>query len=309
MKKPTSIKPSPKEIVQYHDVRCPCCGKQYDVQKGNFYTSRSPLNKGNNGFMAICKNCVDGLYDYYYKKYENVKLAVKDVCRKLDIYYSSKFLETYISGEQKVSPVGYMCTMNSLVGNREKNYDNTLNESELMTASDGISQDAESEQRKEAMNMFGAGYDPGEYDMLFEHYQNLKRQFDSVDAAQEVLIKDLCTIHIMKQRSVRAKDFDGVDKAMKLYQATLKNSGLSQKKNDVDESEDNKCWGNFINMIEHHAPAEIYKDKRLFDDYDDVKGYFKRFILRPMINFFSGGTQMDEEYSVEVGEKDEELNE
>ena len=44
----------------------------------------------------------------------------------------------------------------------------------------------------------------------------------------------------------------------------------------------------FIKNIEETTPAEYYKDKELFKDFDSIEEYIKKFITRPLKNFITG---------------------
>ena len=50
--KPVEIEP----IVESDDVyRCTCCGHKYKKQETNFSASKSPIYKGNNGYLSLTK--------------------------------------------------------------------------------------------------------------------------------------------------------------------------------------------------------------------------------------------------------------
>lgn len=55
-------------------------------------------------------------------------------------------------------------------------------------------------------------------------------------------------------------------------------------------------------MIEKYTPAEYYKNQELFKDYDNIKDYFDRFILRPLKNLMHGTVDRDYEYRVKEEE-------
>ena len=104
---------------------------------------------------------------------------------------------------------------------------------------------------------------------------------------------------------MKAGNADSFDKFTKLYHSTLKAGGLKTRSENEGIDDESACWGNFVKDIETRTPAEIYKDKALFDDVDKIKEYFDRFILRPMKNFFSGERVQDPEFSVLAGEDDD----
>ena len=69
--KPTEVEP---RVISDEEYRCTCCGHKYKKQETNFGRSKSPIYKGNNGFVSICKNCVAELYEQYVKFMTETKM-------------------------------------------------------------------------------------------------------------------------------------------------------------------------------------------------------------------------------------------
>ena len=74
------------EINNASSSVCRMCGTAYGKLNGYFYKSLAQLYKGV-GYMPICKRCVDFLYDGYLTKCNSPRDAVRQVCRKLDLYW------------------------------------------------------------------------------------------------------------------------------------------------------------------------------------------------------------------------------
>ena len=66
---------------------CSKCGTDYSRQKGYFPVSYAVLHKGV-GHTHVCKDCIDAIYNGYLSQCNNAKDAVRQVCRKLDLYWS-----------------------------------------------------------------------------------------------------------------------------------------------------------------------------------------------------------------------------
>ena len=142
--------------------------------------------------------------------------------------------------------------------------------------------------------------------MLNNHYKMLKEEINPDDPIQDAYIKDACEQHILKYR-YRDTDIDKYDKVSKLYQATLASANLKPKDNTKELISNNpdECWGNFEKIIETTSPADYFKDKKIFDDYDHMDEYYKRFIERPTDNLRNGTNVMDDEFSIKVNNDDE----
>lgn len=291
-------KKAPKEFF------CTHCGKDFSVRKGNFFASQSPIFE-NEGYLPICRRCLNNLYEFYADKFGSERDAVKRICMKFDIYFSDEIYEIarkLVTKERSI--IACYVSKCNLTQYKDKTFDTTLDEENNTTIQDEEDLEKISTQSsvptQKAIKFWGFGYEPEEYKMLEEHYKMLTLQFSNADGIQDALIKDLCIIHIFKQRAIKEQNFDDVDKFMKLYQQTMKTGGLKPRNSDDGIADENAVWGTFIRDVELYSPADIYKDKTMFKDFESVKDYFERFILRPMKNFFTGQTIQDEEYSVGV---------
>lgn len=291
---------NPDVIIQppYYDL---CTAKMYEVQDGNFYTTPSELFAGNTTFYPISKASLDKYYIHLlYKLDHNQEMALDRIAQLMDLYVNDELIATAISASEKKSPVGILVRYCNMVQYRGKTYMDTMIErfeaqekERKRNAGEVVDTD------KRAIELFGFGYKPDEYAILLQHYEMLTKQFSNADGVQDAMIKDLCDIKVMQMNAKSSGDADGYSKLTKLYQDTLKNSGLKLRSDDTAFSNDeNACFGVWRGMIEQHCPAEIYQDTKLFEDVDSVKDYFRRFILRPVINFFSGRNEMDPEYNL-----------
>ena len=58
-KKKSATKKKKKGSSSTKTFKCVCCGKEYATQPANFSISNSPLFEGNNGYLPICKTCIE----------------------------------------------------------------------------------------------------------------------------------------------------------------------------------------------------------------------------------------------------------
>lgn len=154
---------------------------------------------------------------------------------------------------------------------------------------------------KKSLSIFGIGYMPEEYPILMQHYKMLKEQISDDDFVQETLIKDLCDIKIQEYRLKSNKNYDYKEyKVLKeLYQSTLSTANLKPKNKKEDSINIEDQFGNWINDIEKYTPAEYFKDKKIYEDYDKLKEYSERFIFRPLKNLFTGSKDKDKEFNID----------
>lgn len=106
---------------------CYRCGQAYGRKKGNFPVSYAVMHKGV-GYTPICKTCVDALYNAYLAQCNSSKLAVRQVCRKLDIYFNESAYELVErKSTTRTMMTQYIQKVNS-ISYANKSYDDTLSE-------------------------------------------------------------------------------------------------------------------------------------------------------------------------------------
>lgn len=127
---------------------CTRCGKIYKRQKENFSPSFSPLYRGNNGYLTVCKSCMDDLLDHYKEVFENEAEAIRRLCLKFDIYWNPKIYGMIYKGATTHSRIrGYIsrCNLNCYVG---KTYDDTLDEEAAVAEAESDVAEAELEKKR-----------------------------------------------------------------------------------------------------------------------------------------------------------------
>lgn len=299
--------PNTAPVIDHKDgYYCTACGKNYQKQAANFYTAQSPLYAGNNGFLPVCKECVEKIGSQYSKILGGEVPAIKRLCEKFDTYYSDTLIAALSKCPTNQSVFSYYFKMANLRQYKGKTYDLTHDENHVIENEEDLAKNNENTSSirvtKKAVSFWGAGFSPEEYQTMEEHYKMLSEQYNNADSVQDTLLKELCRIQVMKDRAFNSGDAERYDKALRLYLTTLKGGNLQIKGDEQSGGNDpNACWGVYNSMIEKYVPSDIYKNRSLYDDEDDIGGYFKRFILRPIKNFFSGSRELDKEYSITAG--------
>jgi len=290
--------------------RCTKCGDFHADQK-NFYRSASPLFAGNHGYFPVCKKCVRKYYEYLVDYFSgNEEKALDRMCSVMDMYYADAIAvasKSESTSNPRISNYISRCQMKNYAA-LGTTYLDTIKDRSSCTIDnlddiEEVNEAGEKVVSQRLIKQWGFGYEPEEYSLLQEHYKMLTTQFTNADAVQDALIKDLCTIKVLQTRAMKKGDPDSFDKFTKLYHSTLKAGGLKTRSETDNVGDDDACWGNFIRDAENFVPADIYKDKTLFDDVDGIKDYFNRFIVRPFKNFFTGSTDEDEEFAIHPGDE------
>ena len=163
---------------------CSKCGTDYSRQKGYFPVSYAVLHKGV-GHTHICRDCIDAIYNGYLSQCHNAKDAVRQVCRKLDLYWSeSVYRQVEKKNTTRSMMTQYMAKVNSITY-AGKSYDDTLSEEGTLwnfgnnivskpeeTLDDLSNESAETDSgedieiSEEVVAFWGPGYPPEMYEAL-----------------------------------------------------------------------------------------------------------------------------------------------
>lgn len=290
--------------------RCSCCGKEYPRQQGNFPFNQSWMYDGNDHYATICLTCLNDMFVRYCHDLPSQEDAILRVCMKFDLYYHADVMAMVNKTKAETPFMSAYCSKLGLRQFQGKTFDTYLEETSTKKISNeddlAAARDDGAKISAAAIKRWGMGLSPEEYKLADEEYQTLKTANPKADGVQDTYMRDLVKTKILQQRAFFTGNADEYIKYTKAYQDTFKSSKLRMSiDDDADMSDENVCWGRFIQEVEQYTPADLYTNKKLFEDADGIKEYFKRFIVRPFRNFFTGEKVLDDEYSVLPGEEDE----
>ncbi len=269
-------------ISTSESVTCPVCGKVYPKRQTNFPVYHSPMYNGT-GTLNICKECLGNLYNMYFKQCGDTKLAIRQVCRKLDIYYNDDIYnaaQTVSAGRSMMA--AYMTKVNKVAYNR-KTYDDTLSEEGALwpvTDTQIISSDDEREQEalenipEEVVSFWGPGYTADMYEELEQRRTVWMSRYPNngkdLDVGTEALIRQICNLEIDINRDRAAGK--SIDKNVNALNNLLGSAQLrpAQKKDDSSSLND-VPFGVGIGWCEKHRP--IAEPEEEFKDVDGIRKY------------------------------------
>lgn len=295
-----------------HKYKCSCCGKGFNSLKTNFQKTNSPLFQANEGFLPWCKSCTDSYMNILIGFYsQNEEHAIEHFCQQVDWVYDIEPLKCareISSDRSRIS--SYAAKKNLNVGNR-KTYFDTLKHNyeqklgEIVTSREQAKSET-STISASAVDRWGVGFTEQDYKNLDEHYRMLKKNNPNADNNQEIFIKDLCNINMLKIHALQNGDSKEYATLVEQYAKTFKQAGLRTVEEKDSSNDDTFCMT--LGLIADFTPEEFYLNKDLYKDNDKIGEYIERHILRPMINLETGSTTRDTEFFVpdEVDEYEEE---
>ena len=253
---------------------CCRCGTAYGRVKGNFPVSYSAQYKGV-GHLTVCKSCVDNIYETYLKDCGDPGMAVRQTCRKLDLYWNEhlfQMVEKKNTGRTLMTQYIQKANANAYIG---KSYDDTLSEEGTLWTF-GSAPDA-AQVSDEVMQFWGPGYSPEMYAMLEQrrkYWMSRLPEGYEEDIGAEATIRQICAVELDLNRN-RAAGKD-VDKNISSFNALLGNMNLKpvqKKQEDLDAALSNTPLGVWLYRYENKRPLP-----EIDDDLKDVNG-LRRYVF------------------------------
>ena len=308
-KKITPTKKTKKDDSEEKFICC-TCGHSYSVQKSNFRPSKSPRFAGNNGFLPICKGCLEKELKQYDNDYDSEYKAMRRICQAWDIYYNRDLHKVAKKGKGIDFLLGaYFSNLNfDQWGGGRKTYDDTLAEEGDIGIDGAISSVGDIEDAKKsgelkvsskAVRIWGFGFSPEDYEYLENNFSDWKAKVIVDGKARETLVRELCIIKLQQNKAIQEANIDLYEKLSRLYQKTLTSASLEPLQEDTNEKAGEKPMGVMIQMFESERPAPDPDP-----EWEDVDGIV-RFITVYFLGHLSKMLKLKNKYAMMY---DEEMN-
>lgn len=306
---------------------CRRCGQSYGRLKGNFPVSYAPLYKGT-GYLPYCRTCVDDIYNLYLSQCKDPADAVRQTCRKLDIYWSQSAFDALSNNTSTRSIMTMYLQKLSMGKHISKCYDDTLLEEkvlwlfpehyrEMARSSAGIAM-AKEEAKEEAeknpqakaladieqgvIDFWGPGYTAEMYCELEDRRQYWVRKLQDagyeIDVGTEALLRQICNLEIDINKD-RASGRD-TDKKVSALNSIIGSMNLkpAQKKDDkaADSDFDSTPFGVWIKRFEDERP--IPEADPEMEDVDGIKKFLLTWVyghLAKMLNIKNAHSKLYDE--------------
>lgn len=269
-------------------VICSMCGLAYSKWRGNFPVCNAGLYKGS-GHLPYCKKCVDRIYKNYLKECSDPKNAIRQTCRKLDLFWSDK---AYLFVEKKDAPPKLMqlyITRINTAAYAGKSYDDTLIDednlwnfkleppvdNEMIAMAEKIideknKEDEDIEVPEDVTVFWGSGYQPYMYAELEQRRKYWMASFPQdieLDATTEATIRQICSMELDINKARAAGK--NVDKSVATLNTLISALNTAQGKyNDAGLAD--TPLGVWIHKYEYDRPLP-----KIDDDLKDTNKILK----------------------------------
>lgn len=252
---------------------CVKCGKEYSRRKGYFPVSYAALYKGL-GYIPVCGTCIDSMYESYLSQCNNARDAVRQVCRKLDLFWSDA---VYDRAEKKSTTrsvmLQYIIAINT-VTYAGKSYDDSLasegtlwsfapeiDQSDIpITSTDGINggQSTPDEVSPDVVAFWGSGYTPNMYRELEQRRAYWMSELPdgvNVDIGTQAIIRQICSLELDINRDRQAGK--SIEKSVTALNTLLGSANLKpvqKQQENLDSSMANTPFGVWLYKWENKRP-------------------------------------------------------
>lgn len=273
-----------------------CKSKEGLLPVGEFYTATSPFYI--NGRYNICKHC---LKEYVYDSNGDINTnKLKNIFRIYDIPFFEKEWESALYDDKETIGVYFK---NIYLNHKSQTWlDGDIQENDK-TKINTLNIDDE-----QLVARWGECWSMSELQWLERDYTDWLTHHDCEKLSIQKLVQMIC----IKELEIRNARQSGkaTDKLEKSLMELMNSSNLTPRTmSAVNETDSSKIYGMWIKDIEQYRPAEYFKDKKLYEDYDGIMDYFNRFVLRPMKNLLTGSRDFDKEFMIENEDDDSETEE
>lgn len=283
---PNSSKP--KKTVADDDRKdfyCCRCGRHHTKQKTNYPASQSPLYKGNGGYLPICNNCIDALFEHYKEVLNDDRAAMRRICLKFDIYWCEDIYKMVCNGSTNSSRMRSYISKTNLYAYIGKSFDDTMDEQNDTDRRvvRSIPEDEDDDAvgiDTEIIEFWGTGFEPDFYLELDRKYKYWTKDLKTPpDKGEEAIYKQVCILEATINRESAAGK--SIEKHVNSLNTLLGSANLkpSQKKAEdaMDAAFDGLPFGVGIRVYENARP--IPKPDPEFEDVDGIVKYISVWFL------------------------------
>lgn len=242
---------------------CTRCTRSFKAQKSNFPASQSPIFKENNGYLPVCRHCIDEMYQHYKACLQDEKAAIRRICLKFDIYWNEKIYEMLNKTSTTNSRVLSYISRSNLQQFAGKTFDDTLDEESqvivLPSESDELNESSTGDSifiSTEIVDFWGSGLAPKMYEELEKRYKYWCGEDDSkMDNGEKAVIRQICMLEvIIAQDAAQGKSIDRNVNALNTLLGSANLKPVQKRDAAIDATIEGTPFGVWIRKIEDTEP-------------------------------------------------------
>nr|DAL66775.1 MAG TPA: hypothetical protein [Bacteriophage sp.] len=273
-----------------------CCGKIYDVRKGNFSKTQSQWFMGNDGYLPWCNECKEKMFDFYTKKYGDENEAIKRLAMLFDIFYCDGLLEAAEHSTTSVPKINtYMGRLN-MRQHAGKSYDDTLDQEKKDALAAGRTGNTKVTQKM--IRFWGDGFDERDYLFLEDHYQNWITRQECKTVSQETLFKQIAKAELNSEKAYATGDTKKIKEATDNLLNLMTSANVKPNQTNDNALAESNTFGTLIQKWEEEEP--IPEPAPEWQDVDGIGKYFRVWVLGTLLKMFNLPNPYQEEFDKEM---------
>ena len=273
-------KPIPADMKKF---RCCMCGNEWTTQKNNFLSGgKSPLWKGNGGYLPFCKSCCESLMENMVAFYGgNEEHALRHLCHIFDWYYdemaSAMTLAQVHHGSSRINIYPSKACTRQVMAHGETYLDTVRDDfeaSRIIKDSDDVPtgetiEDDNFEVTREMIRTWGAGFTKDQYRYLEAEYNDWITRNVCNTKSQEEIYRNI----VLAQLDIRtARERGGkVADAQKALQDLMNSANVLPKQTADNIIADTQTFATLLKKYEETDP--IGEPLERWKDVDGIRKY------------------------------------
>lgn len=297
------------------EIYCRKCMQTKSNEK--FYSAKN-MFLDCNGYMSICTDCISEIFEKQMNSTLDIKIAIYNTCKIIDIAYkddcadsAKKYMETKMSKDPNMGMgrvFGWYNYNLSRIFSLHQELDRTFqpNLEVIQINSEEELKNEDEDFRVYLKNFWGSNFTYDEYQYLESELARWKRTHRCDTTAEETLLREICFTQLELKKA--REGGSPTDSLFKRLTESMKISAVDPAKQNALRSNKNfESFGEILRMMEETNPADYFKDKDLFKDYDNIRSsYWENYHVRPAKNFIT----LSKDFTIrEDGDIDTTLNE
>lgn len=295
----TAVEKKPPRIkvpASWSGGKCMCCGKIYDVRKGNFSKTQSQWFMGNDGYLPWCNECKEEMFNFYVKKYGDENEAIKRLAMLFDMFYCDGLLEAAdhsTPGSPKINTYMGRLNMRQHAG---KSYDDTLDQEKKDALAAGRTGNTKVTQKM--IRFWGDGFDERDYLFLEDHYQNWITRQECKTVSQETLFKQIAKAELNSEKAYATGDTKKIKEATDNLLNLMTSANVKPNQTNDNALAESNTFGTLIQKWEEEEP--IPEPAPEWQDVDGIGKYFRVWVLSTLLKMFNLPNPYQEEFDKEM---------
>ena len=282
-----------------HDGKLPngygFCRKCQTIKTEVMFSKSTENTLDSNGLLSVCKSCVDDIYlNVLESENGNIAKTILTLCRMLNVRFEQsaidaalKHIETKQSDINKVFGLyraKLLVLFRTSMGDTNIDLTYQYSGGEIIPSQNPLL-DEEFEEARD-LKMFWQTDDKEDIAFLENEFSNFKKTNKAGTHAEIILLKEVCfkLLDMKKDRKGKKSTDSSLKQLMNVMEKLLISPNTV---NAANSGENLDTFGSWIAVIEKQEPAQWLEGegKELYNDVEDVEGYFQKYFVRPLRNF------------------------